>query len=221
MNLKIFSLIMILGVFVSACIPASNKSTSTNTSVNNNLPDQAQDSPRGEDLSQEEGSSDQIDSTLNDDEIKGDDQAMMKDDINNAESQQEDAQTPKTSSVSFSGEVLAGSVTPLINFNQSDYDKALAANKTVILYFYASWCPTCRVEFPKMQSAFDKASNNNVVGFRVNYNDSDTDANEEALAREFGIVYQHTKVVINNGERVLKDLQSWEETRYTSEINKY
>lgn len=212
---------MILGVFVSACIPASNKSTSTNTSVNNNLPDQAQDSPRGEDLSQEEGSSDQIDSTLNDDEIKGDDQAMMKDDINNAESQQEDAQTPKTSSVSFSGEVLAGSVTPLINFNQSDYDKALAANKTVILYFYASWCPTCRVEFPKMQSAFDKASNNNVVGFRVNYNDSDTDANEEALAREFGIVYQHTKVVINNGERVLKDLQSWEETRYTSEINKY
>ncbi len=39
---------------------------------------------------------------------------------------------------------------------------------------------------------------------RVNYNDTETDANEEALADEHGITYQHTFVLIENGQQVKK-----------------
>jgi len=57
-----------------------------------------------------------------------------------------------------------------------------------------------------------------VVGFRVNYNDGETDSFEEGLAREFGIAYQHTKVIIQDGERVLKSPETWNKDRYLSEL---
>lgn len=56
--------------------------------------------------------------------------------------------------------------------------------------------------------------------FRVNYKDSDTDDDEVALAKKFGITYQHTKVIIKNGERILKSLEGWDEEKYLTEINK-
>jgi len=122
---------------------------------------------------------------------------------------------------SFSGEVLAGSQSPLLDFNEPDYQKAIASDKLVVLYFYANWCPSCKIEFPKMQSAFDELSGDNVVGFRVNYNDNQTDKAEKALAKEFGVAYQHTKVFVKNGERVLKSPETWDKSRYTSEIGNF
>ncbi len=108
----------------------------------------------------------------------------------------------------------------IIEYTKADFDAALASNKLVVLYFYANWCPLCRAEFPKMQEAFVELSDNSVVGFRVNFNDNETSADEEALAREYGVAYQHTKVFIKNGERVLKAPDSWDKERYIEEINK-
>ncbi len=121
--------------------------------------------------------------------------------------------------VSFSGEVLAGTVSPVINFNSDDYQKALSGKKLIVLYFYANWCPICREEVPKMYAAFTELNIPAVVAFRVNFNDSDTDNNEEDLAREFGIAYQHTKVILKNGERILKSPETWDKNRYLFEIN--
>lgn len=118
----------------------------------------------------------------------------------------------------FSGKILAGDVSPLLDFTRIDYDKAVASDRLIVLYFYASWCPLCKAEFPKMQSAFDALSSDRVVGFRVNYNDGDTDSDEKNLAREFGIAYQHTKVFIQRGKRVLKSPETWDEARYATEI---
>lgn len=126
-----------------------------------------------------------------------------------------------TVALSFSGTVFAGSSSPLIDYNKADYDAAIASNKLVVLYFYASWCPICRFEIPKLYAAFNQLSGSDVVGFRVNYNDSDTDANEEALAREFGVPYQHTKVFVKNRVRVLKSPETWDTARYLEEIEKY
>jgi thiol-disulfide isomerase/thioredoxin len=120
----------------------------------------------------------------------------------------------------YSGDVLAGNSAKLLDFTAADYEKALASDKLIVLYFYATWCPICRAEFPKMQSAFDELQTDEVIGFRVNYNDSDTDAAEEALAKEFGVAYQHTKVFLRRGERVLKAPDSWTKERYLSEIGK-
>jgi thiol-disulfide isomerase/thioredoxin len=122
--------------------------------------------------------------------------------------------------VKYAGVILAGKSAPLIDYNRVDYDAAIKSDKLVVLYFYANWCPICKKEVPELYAAFDALTTENVVGFRVNYNDSETDANEEALAREFGVAYQHTKVFLKNGVRVLKAPDSWEKARYLSEISK-
>lgn len=124
----------------------------------------------------------------------------------------------ETAPVSFSGTVLAGTTTPLLDFNQADFALAQQSGKVIVLYFYANWCPICRAEFPLMQAAFNQLTAANVVGFRVNYNDTDTDDDEKSLAREHGIAYQHTKVIIKNGQQALKSPETWDTNRYVTEI---
>jgi len=128
----------------------------------------------------------------------------------------------KTESIptAFAGRVLAGTTAPLLEFAKEDYDKALNSDKLVVLYFYANWCPICKEEIPHLEGAFNDLTTDRVIGFRVNYNDSDTDNEERNLAREFGVAYQHTKVLLKNGSRVLKSPETWSKERYLSEINK-
>lgn len=117
--------------------------------------------------------------------------------------------------------ILAGTSAPLIDFNKVDYDEALKSDKLIVLYFYANWCPICKEELPNgLYPAFNQLTTDKVIGFRVNYNDSQTDNDEENLARDFGVAYQHTKVFLKNGQRVLKSPESWDKDRYLSEINK-
>ena len=116
--------------------------------------------------------------------------------------------------------MLAGTSAPLLDFTKADYDSAIKTNKLVVLYFYANWCPICKKEFPIMQEAFNELETDAVVGFRVNYNDDQTDDTEKNLAREFGVAYQHTKVFVKNGTRILKSPESWDDKRYDIEINK-
>jgi len=119
----------------------------------------------------------------------------------------------------YGGEVLAGSSAPLLDFSRADYEKAIASDKLVVLYFYAKWCPVCAEEVANsLYPAFHELSSDSVIGFRVNYNDNDTDSYEKSLASEFGVAYQHTKVFIKNGERILKSPESWDKDRYLSEI---
>ncbi len=121
----------------------------------------------------------------------------------------------------YNGELLAGNESPYLAFNQEDYNKARADNKIIFLDFYANWCPICKKEQPETFAAFNDLSSNNIIGFRVNYKDSETDENEVALAKEFGISYQHTKVIIKDGKQVLKAPDSWNKERVLEELNKF
>ena len=121
----------------------------------------------------------------------------------------------------YAGQVLAGTQALLLDFNKADYDAAFETDKLIALYFYANWCPICKAEFPKMQAAFNELTTDKVIGFRVNYNDNETDNDEKALAREFGVAYQHTKVFLKNGARVLKSPESWNQERYLTEITRF
>lgn len=116
------------------------------------------------------------------------------------------------------GERLVDGVSPYIAFDDASYATAMADGKTIVLYFYAQWCPQCVAEQPEIEAAFAQLNDPNVIGFRVNYKDRDTDEAEEALAREHGIAYQHTKVIIKDGQRVLKAPDTWDTERYLSEI---
>ncbi len=121
----------------------------------------------------------------------------------------------------YKGKVLAGTeATEYLDFKKEDYDKALKEKKKILLYFYANWCPICRLEQPLTFAAFNEINDSGLIGFRVNYRDSETDADEEALAKEFGISYQHTKVILKDGHRVLKAPDSWDKQRYLDELAK-
>lgn len=121
----------------------------------------------------------------------------------------------------YTGTVLAGKSAPLLDFTKADYDAAVKSDKLVVLYFYANWCPICKNETANaLYPAFNELTTDKVVGIRVNYKDSDTDKDEENLARQYGIPYQHTKVFVKNGKQLLKAPDGWDKARYLSEINK-
>jgi thiol-disulfide isomerase/thioredoxin len=77
-----------------------------------------------------------------------------------------------------------------VAFTAEQYAKAKAEGRPVLLYFWASWCPICRAEEPKIKEIVE-TMDVPVAGFRVNY---DTQADLKAA---FKIPYQHTTVILN------------------------
>jgi len=128
--------------------------------------------------------------------------------------------------LTYKGELLAGSLeaSPFLVFDEMDYLKAREAGKNIVLFFYASWCPLCKQEIANaVVPAFNELTRNDVVGFRVNYNDLSTNSAERDLAREFQIGYQHTKVLLDTtGTQVREKTQeTWSREKYLSEIVTY
>lgn len=121
---------------------------------------------------------------------------------------------------SYKGKILAGTASPYIEFSKDDYENALRENKKILLYFYASWCPICQKEQPEVFAAFSELNDPNLVGFRVNYRDGGDDADEKALAKQFGVAYQHTKVILKDGKQAAKYPDSWDKQRYFDELAK-
>lgn len=79
-----------------------------------------------------------------------------------------------------------------------------AVNMRRVLYFYASWCPTCRPADANLKENGNKIPED-VTVIRVNYNDPETDEEEKELAKKYGITYQHTFVQIDaQGREVTK-----------------
>lgn len=153
-----------------------------------------------------------------------DDAMMQKDSIDPAVSHMNDdsnAMMKHKESFVVHGTLLAGNQSPLIEFNETDFNAALKTDKTIMLFFYADWCPTCKAEFPLMQQAFNSHDGTDVIGFRVHYNDDQTTAAMQALAKEHGVAYQHTKVFIKNSTRVGKSPESWNTQQYLSAFAQY
>ncbi len=89
-----------------------------------------------------------------------------------------------------------------VQYSKSAFDSA-SGNRRV-LFFYASWCPTCK----PADASFTKNAGKipeDVTLIRVNYNDPETDQEEKDLAKKYGITYQHTFVQIDGkGREVTK-----------------
>lgn len=109
-------------------------------------------------------------------------------------------------------------VSPLLAFTQEDYERAQANGSTILLWFYSNWCPTCAQEQKDIIEAFNTSTTPEIVGFRVNIGDNETDKDEEALAREYGVAYRHTKVVLHGSERLLKTTEVWNTARYLEKL---
>jgi len=89
-----------------------------------------------------------------------------------------------------------------------EYSKAVldnAASARRVLFFYASWCPTCKsadASFKANQSAIPE----DVTVIRVNYNDPESDQEEKDLAKKYAVTYQHTYVQIDSAS---KEVTKW------------
>jgi len=119
----------------------------------------------------------------------------------------------------YKGTILAGNTTPYIDFNPEDFALAHAEGKFILLNFYANWCPICRAEAPKFIAGIEAVDNPNVVAFRVNFKDSDTDDLEEEIADEYSIPYQHTKLLLSpEGEVLLKETKAWDTEETISKL---
>ena len=89
-----------------------------------------------------------------------------------------------------------------VTYSNTNFDQS--RDKLRVLFFYASWCPTCRPADTDFTNNMSKIPED-VVVFRVNYNDPDTDQDEKDLAEQYGITYQHTYVQIDAlGQEVKK-----------------
>lgn len=117
------------------------------------------------------------------------DDAMMQKDTNNME--KDDKMAKDTMSDSR-----------YVEYSKASLDKA--GNNRRVLYFYASWCPTCKPADADLEANKDRIPND-VTVIRVNYNDPETDQEEKELAKKYGITYQHTFVQIDSqGNEVTK-----------------
>ena len=136
---------------------------------------------------------------------------------NNPQAQTENTSEGKMVS-GYTGKVLAGSASSYLDFKKVDYDKALSSGKVIFLDFYANWCPICREEAPALKEGFDSLTTDKAIGFRVNYNDTDTDDDEKTLARQYSISSQHTKVILKDGKEVVRSLESWDKNEFINQI---
>jgi len=96
-------------------------------------------------------------------------------------------------------------------FDKAHYEQSLADGKIIFLDFHADWCPICNNERPYLFAAFEELQDENVVGYQVHYKDSNTNDDDTAMAKKYGIILQHTKVLANSDEEILsKSLESFD-----------
>jgi thioredoxin 1 len=83
-------------------------------------------------------------------------------------------------------------------FSQAEFDKAVASGKSVVVDFYADWCPTCKAQAPILKAlAADPAFKNYVI-LTANF-DKDTD-----LKKQMKVSKQSTLVVFKGGKEVAR-----------------
>jgi thioredoxin 1 len=85
-----------------------------------------------------------------------------------------------------------------VSFNQAKFDQARAAGQSVVVYFHADWCPTCRVQQPIVARLAVEPQLKAVTIFEADF---DT---ETALEKALNVSQQSTFVVFNHGHEVTR-----------------
>lgn len=104
-------------------------------------------------------------------------------------------------------------------YSKAFYNAYTSGGDRIVLDFYANWCPTCIAGEPVFKRIIEE-SDFEVHALRVNYNDSDTDEDEKALAKTFGITYQHTFIYLDaNGNEINRTIGARSESQYRTDID--
>jgi len=121
-----------------------------------------------------------------DDKMMNDDDSMMEED---------DSSMEKDDAMMMDDDSMMSSTSKYVTYSPSALSDN--ADKKRVLFFYASWCPTCKPADADFSAHADQIPDG-VAVIRVNYNDPETDDDEKALAQKYGVTYQHTYVQIDS-----------------------
>jgi len=104
------------------------------------------------------------------------------------------------------------------DFTQAKFEAALAAGEPIYLWFWATWCPTCRAQAPINEHVFN-SYNGFVHVFRVNILDNNVDADEDALAKTYNVARQHTSILIDkNGTEAKRTIGTRSNTQLINDL---
>lgn len=85
----------------------------------------------------------------------------------------------------------------IIQITSSNFDElVLNSEKTVLVDFYADWCPSCKMLAPIIEEVASENKDENLTFVRVNVDD------ESYLSSKYGIQSIPTLVLIKNGEEI-------------------
>ena len=101
-----------------------------------------------------------------------------------------------------------------VPFTQAAFDKAVAAGQPVIVHVQASWCPTCKVQRPIVESLLQDPKRKNVTLFSADF---DT---EHALKKQLRVAQQSTFVVFKAGKEVGRSTGETDKGRIESLFDK-
>ncbi len=110
------------------------------------------------------------------------------------ESMMEDSAMENTMMMEDSGD-MGEDMETFITYKDPDQAMMLAGEKPTVLFFNASWCPTCKAAREDFTAHKDSLKGINLV--LVDYDNSDD------LQIKYGVTYQHTFVQIDSTGRAL------------------
>lgn len=104
------------------------------------------------------------------------------------------------------------------DFSREKYEAAIANNEPVYLYFFATWCPTCRTQEPINEHVF-KSYNGFFHAFKINILDNDVNSEEEEIAKLWNVTRQHTAVLIDRmGTEAKRTIGTRSETQLLNDL---
>lgn len=120
----------------------------------------------------------------------------------------------------YNGVALSGETSFYLQFNMADYDKAIRDDKLIFLNFYSNECTYCQDDNEAALDAFESMDYEDVIGFRVLYNDPALTLDDKDIALKYGVETLNTKIIVKGGKRVFKATDSWSKQTFIDEINR-
>jgi len=105
-------------------------------------------------------------------------------------------------------------MTEIRHINEDEFEEVISKNKVVLLDFFATWCPPCRMLTPELEKLKE------MVGDKVEIVKINTDENEN-ISRKFRIMSIPALMVFLDGEEVEKTVGYRDADRLLELVKKY